>query len=107
MQINTHAIIHNLRQLLISLDQLLQVIIGCIVSLFLWNHRIDADETMSAYCYRHNKYWYGKAMEIFINALMYIPERLIYKLPWGHCKRSYVRELIRVYDRMQADHHKN
>lgn len=101
------AITHNLRQLLISFDQLLQVIIGCIVSLFLWNHRIDADETMSAYCYRHNKYWYGEAMEVFINALMYIPERLIYKLPWGHCKRSYVRELIRVYDRMQADHPKN
>ena len=87
---------YNLKQLLISFDQLIQVIIGCIVSLFLWNHRIDADETMSAYCYRHNKYWYGKAMEIFIN-----------KLPWGHCKRSYVRELIRVYDRMQADHLKN
>ena len=46
-------------------------------------------------------------MEVFINALMYIPEKLIYKLPWGHCKRSYVRELIRVYDRMQADHPKN
>lgn len=101
------AITHNLRQLLISFDQLLQVIIGCIVSLFLWNHRIDADETMSAYCYRHNKYWYGRAMEVFINALMYIPERLIYKLPWGHCRRSYIRELIRVYDRMQADHPKN
>ena len=93
------AITHNFRQLLISLDQLLQVIIGCIVSLFLWNHRIDADETMSAYCYRHRHYWYGAVMEFIVNCIMYIPERLIYGLKWGHCKRSYERDAVGLYDR--------
>ena len=86
MKTNTPAIIYNLRQLLISLDQLL-------------HHRIDADETMSAYCYRHNKYWYGRAMEILVNCLMYIPEKLIYKLPWGHCKRTYERDAAGLYER--------
>lgn len=97
------AFLHNLRQLLISLDQLLQVIIGCIVSLVLWDHRIDADETMSAYCHRHNKYWYGRAMEILVNCLMYIPEKLIYKLPWGIAKgrmnrnvKAYIGEVLLI-----------
>lgn len=101
------AFFYNLKQLLICLDQLAQGIIGCVVSVFLWSHKIDADETMSAYCYRHRQYWYGRAMVFVINCIMYVPERLIYKYTWGHCKRAYERELIRVYDRMQADHPKN
>ena len=87
-----YAFLHNLKQLLISIDQLLQVVIGLIVSLFLWSHRIDADETMSAYCYRHRRYWYGAAMEFIVNCIMYIPEKLIYGYGWGHCKRAYENE---------------
>lgn len=93
------AFMHNLKQLLISLDQLIQVVIGLIVSIFLWGHKIDADETMSAYCHRHNKYWYGKVMEFVVNCIMYIPEKVIYKLPWGHCKRAYERDAIELYKR--------
>lgn len=93
------AFLHNFEQLLISIDQLIQVIIGCIVSLFLWSHKIDADETMSSYCYRHNQYWYGKAMEFVVNCIMYIPERLLYGYKWGHCKRAYRHDAVGLYER--------
>lgn len=42
----------NLYQLLIVLDQLANCVLGIIVSLFNWNHRIWADETLSAYLWR-------------------------------------------------------
>lgn len=93
------AFFHNLKQLLISIDQLVQVVVGLIVSMFLWSHKIDADETMSAYCHRHNKYWYGRVMEFVVNCIMYLPEKLIYKLQWGHCKRAYEQELKGTYGR--------
>ncbi len=86
------AFFYNLKQLLIAIDQLIQVVIGLIVSLFLWSHKIDADETMSAYCYRHHRYWYGAVMEFLVNCLMYLPEKLIYGYKWGHCKRAYENE---------------
>lgn len=94
------AIFHNLKQLLISIDQLIQVVIGLIVSLFLWSHKVDADETMSAYCYRHHSYWYGAVMEFLVNCLMYLPEKLIYGYSWGHCKRAYESELKGTYNRI-------
>lgn len=93
--------LYNCKQLLISLDQLLQVLIGVIVSMFLWSHKIDADETMSCYCYRHRNTWYGKAMEIVVNVIMYLPEKLIYRYPWGHCKRAYDAEIIGVMERLK------
>ncbi len=86
------AFLYNLKQLLIAIDQLIQVIIGLLVSCFLWEHKINADETMSAYLYRHSGLWYCKPLEFIVNCLMYIPERLIYKYPWGHCKRAYDNE---------------
>lgn len=86
------AFLYNLKQLLIAIDQLVQVLIGLFVSIFLWQHKIDADETMSAYCYRHAGLWYCKPFEFLVNCLMYIPEKLIYKYPWGHCKRAYENE---------------
>ena len=56
---------------------------------------------MSAYCYRHRQYWYGAVLEFVVNCIMYIPERLIYKYHWGHCKRAYEREQMGVYQRMK------
>lgn len=86
------AFLYNLKQLLIAIDQLIQVVIGLLVSCFLWEHKVNADETMSAYLYRHSSLWYCKPLEFIVNCLMYIPERLIYKYPWGHCKRAYDNE---------------
>ena len=86
------AFLHNFKELLISVDQLVQVLIGLVVSIFLWSHRINADETMSAYCYRHANLWYCKPLEFLVNCIMYIPEKLIYGYSWGHCKRAYENE---------------
>lgn len=86
------AFLHNFKELLISADQLVQVLIGLVVSVFKWDHKIDADETMSAYCYRHANLWYCKPLEFLVNCIMYVPEKLIYGYSWGHCKRAYENE---------------
>lgn len=57
---------------------------------------------MSAYCYRHRQYWYGAVLEFVVNCIMYIPERLIFKYRWGHCKRAFEREQMGVYQRMKS-----
>lgn len=88
------TLLHNVKQALIAFDQLVQTLIGVIACFFCIGHKIYADESMSAYSHRHAKnYWYGRVMEFCINCLMYVPEKLIYGLGWGHCERSYESEM--------------
>lgn len=96
------AFVYNLKQLLISLDQLIQVLIGLIVSIFKWDHKIDADETMSSYAYRHAGLWYCKPIEVLINLIMFLPEYAIYRLKWGHCKRAYESEQEHIYQQSKV-----
>lgn len=79
---------HNLKQVLIAVDQLVYCIIGTLLSIF--NHKIKvyADLTISAQSYRLAKKgkWYGKCMRFTIDLLFRIFEK-------DHCKKSYESEM--------------
>lgn len=79
---------HNLKQVMIAIDQLLYCIIGSLLSIF--NHKIKvyADLTISAQAYRlaEKGKWYGKLMRATIDLLFRIFEE-------DHCKKSYESEL--------------
>lgn len=79
---------HNLKQLLICIDQLMYCTIGTLLSIF--NHKIKvyADLTISAQAYRLDQkgVWYGKALRKTIDILF---------RPFGkdHCKESFMSEV--------------
>ena len=79
---------HNLKQVLIAIDQLIYCIIGAMLSIF--NHKITvyADMTISAQSYRlaARGAWYGKAMRFVIDGIFRIFEK-------DHCYKSYLSEL--------------
>ena len=76
------TLLHNLKQLLICLDQLANVLIGLV-----GNRKSWADETMSAHAWRmqleHGRTWARK----LIDALFWFDK--------DHCKESYKSEMER------------
>ena len=76
------TLLHNLKQLLICLDQLANVLIGLV-----GNRKAWADETMSAHAWRmqleHNRTWARK----LIDALFWFDK--------NHCKESYESEVLK------------
>lgn len=78
---------HNLKQVLIAVDQLIYCIIGSILSIF--NHKIKvyADLTISAKAYIMDSKgkWYGKLLRVTIDLLFRIFEK-------DHCYKSYLSE---------------
>lgn len=76
------TLLHNLKQLLICLDQLANVLIGLV-----GNRKAWADETMSAHAYRleleRGRSWARK----LIDALLWFDK--------DHCKESYESEMER------------
>lgn len=79
---------HNLKQTAIAVDQLVRCLIGVVVCLFRWDHKVWADETMSAYLWRQRKYWYVNTLRVIVDILFYIPNGF----SWGHCEASYESE---------------
>lgn len=73
---------HNIKQLLICLDQLVNVLVGLVCNRTAW-----ADETLSARAYRleleHQRSWARK----LIDALLWFDK--------DHCKSSYMSEVKR------------
>lgn len=78
---------HNLKQTLIALDQLIYCMIGMILSIFNRKITVYADLTISAQSYRLEQkgYWYGHYARVIID--------LIFR-PFGkqHCYLSYLSE---------------
>ena len=76
--------LHNLKQLLIALDQLANVVIGLV-----GNRKAWADETLSAHAWRmqleHNRTWARR----MIDALFWFDK--------DHCKTSYESEMERLH----------
>lgn len=76
------TLLHNLKQLLIALDQLANVLIGLIGNRQAW-----ADETMSAHAWRmqleHDRTWARK----LIDTLFWFDK--------NHCKESYESEVLK------------
>ena len=74
--------LHNLKQLAIAIDQLLNVLIG-----FVSNRQAWADETMSAHATRmeleHGRSWARK----LIDGILFFDK--------DHCKESYESEILR------------
>ena len=74
--------LHNLKQLAIAIDQLLNVLIGLIGNRLSW-----ADETMSAHAYRleleRGRSWARK----LIDGILFFDK--------DHCKESYESEILR------------
>lgn len=87
----------NLKQVLIAFDQLVRCLLALVFGLFNPKCKGYADETMSSWCFANRDKWYGRAGELVVNVLMYIPEYLIYRYKWGHCQRSYESELKRSH----------
>ena len=77
----------NLYQFLIVLDQLANCVLGIIVSLFNWNHRIWADETLSAYLWRQHEYWYINIFRVLVDSIFFI-----FTWKWNHCEESFKSE---------------
>ena len=75
-------VLHNLKQLAIAVDQLLNVLICLVVNRQAW-----ADETMSAHAYRleleHGRTWARK----LIDGILWFDK--------DHCKESYESEILR------------
>ena len=86
------ALWHNLRQLLIAVDQLLMTLYGLIISFFA-PHKVYADETMSAYLYRHKHYWYANIFRRLVDLIFFIPNGFNF----DHCQDSYVAEMTRSH----------
>lgn len=78
--------LHNLKQTLIALDQLVYCVCGSILSVFNPKIEVWADMTVSAQAYRLSEkgYWYGKLLEKTINTIF---------LNKNHCKEAYDSEL--------------
>lgn len=87
-----NTFVWNFKQFLICIDQFARVIVALVFGIFNPKVKGYADETISAWSYRCRDRWYGHAMEFFVNCLMYIPEKVFYRLNWGHCKRAYASE---------------
>lgn len=86
----------NFKQTLIALDQLIRCVLALIIGLINPKCRGYADETMSAWAYANRRRWYGRAAEVLINVLMYVPELALYRYRWGHCERAYKSEQART-----------
>lgn len=85
---------YNIKQVLISFDQMIRCILACFICLFKWQYKGYADETLSAYAWRmHGKYWYANYLRIFIDCLMYVFEGC----KWLHCKGAYESEQKRLH----------
>lgn len=86
---------NNLLQLFISIDQVLRCIVGLFVGLINGHSQAFADETLSAWAYRSEERGskHGKALRLFIDAIMFIPEGF----QWNHCKTAYQSELDRKH----------
>lgn len=79
--------LHNLKQTAIAVDQLTNCLIGSLVSIFKREHKVWADETLSAYLWRQHKYWYIDWLRKAVDVLFFVFTR-----KWGHCERSYENE---------------
>ncbi len=77
----------NIHQTAIAFDQLCGCLLGLIVTLFNWSHKVWADETMSAYLWRQHEYWYINILRILVDCVF-----LIFTWKWNHCKRSFENE---------------
>ena len=76
------VILHNLKQLAIAIDQLLNVLIGLIGNRQAW-----ADETMSAHAYRLELERGRSWARMLVDALLWFDK--------DHCKESYESEVHR------------
>lgn len=78
--------LHNLKQTLIALDQLVYCVIGGLISIVNPKVQVWADMTVSAQAYRLSEkgYWYGKFLEGVINTVFFNKD---------HCKGAYEAEL--------------
>ena len=89
------VLLHNSKQLLISLDQTVNALIGVVLALLwclrIWPKRVGlwwADETISAHSWR----WY-------VTKIRSWPRNVIDTLLWfdkNHCRESYISELTRA-----------
>lgn len=86
------ALWHNLKQLLIAVDQLCMVLYGVVISFFA-PHKVYADETMSAYLYRHRHYWYANIFRRLVDVIFYFPNGCNFH----HCQDSYDSEVMRSH----------
>lgn len=86
----------NVKQTLIAVDQLVRCVLALPIGIINPKARAYADETMSAWSYINREKWYGRAAEVTINVLMYLPELVLYHYRWGHCERAYKSELSRT-----------
>ena len=84
--------LRNLKQLLISIDQVLMCFIGLLVSVFKHDYKCYADMTISANAWRLNQkgYWYGKVLRWFIDFLF---------RPFGknHCQQAWESEVNKAH----------
>lgn len=83
----------NLKQTVIALDQFLNCVFGSFISIFKHSHRVWADETLSAYLYRHKHYWYVNIFRRIVDVVFFIPNGFNF----NHCQDSYMSEMTRSH----------
>nr|WP_294508636.1 pseudouridine synthase [uncultured Bilophila sp.] len=89
------VLLHNGKQLLISIDQTFNALTGFVLALLwclrLWPRRVGlwwADETISAHCWR----WHASKVRSWPRAVV---DTLLF---WDneHCRESYISEVMRA-----------
>lgn len=83
----------NLHQVVIAIDQLINTLLSVIIGLCNGTHEGYADETMSAYLYRHKHYWYANIFRRFVDVIFYFPNGCNFH----HCQDSYESEVMRSH----------